>query len=156
MLDEDPEIWVPVPEPADFHSVDIEIRLRLLLLLLLLFPKKLSKWIWEKGLLSSANMRNYSWKIPPLNFSNFINKGMFIKQSPALATDMSKFEIALVAVEMKLMHRFESRYYSWVEQGPTCGNQETKIFLVRQRDKLWDYEWKHLSLWKQFFDQTIF
>lgn len=49
-------------------------------------------------------MRNYSWKIPPLNFSNFINKGMFIKQRPVLASDISKFEIALVAVEMKLMH----------------------------------------------------
>lgn len=77
-------------------------------------------------------MRNYSWKIPPLNFSNFINKGMFIKQSPALDTDISKFEIALVAVEMKFMHQFESRYYIRVEQGPTCGNQKKKIFLVRQ------------------------
>lgn len=56
-------------------------------------------------------MKNYSWKIPPLNFSNFINKGMFIKQSPVLDTGVSKFEIALIAVEMKFMHQFESRYY---------------------------------------------
>lgn len=27
MLDEDPEIWVPVLEPADVQSVDIEVRL---------------------------------------------------------------------------------------------------------------------------------
>lgn len=28
MLEEDPEIWVPVLEPADVHSVDKTIRLR--------------------------------------------------------------------------------------------------------------------------------
>lgn len=67
--------------------------------------------------------------------SNFINEGMFIKQSSALDTDISKFEIALVAVEIKFMHQFESRYYTCVEQGPTCSNQGRKIFLVRQWGK---------------------
>lgn len=34
MLDEDPEIWVPVLEPADVHSVDIEISLRFIIIII--------------------------------------------------------------------------------------------------------------------------
>lgn len=69
---------------------------------------------------------DYSWKIPSLNFSNFINKGMFIKQSPARHTDISEFGVAFVAVEVEVMDQFESTYYIRVEQGPACGNRETK------------------------------
>lgn len=66
-------------------------------------------------------MRNdYSWKIPPLNFSKFINKGMFIKQSPARHTDISEFGLALVAVEIEFMHGFASTNHIRVEQGPAC------------------------------------
>jgi len=67
---------------------------------------------------------DYSWKIPSLNFSNFINKGMFLKQSPARHTDISEFGVALVAIEIEFMHQSESMYYFEVEQGPACGNQE--------------------------------
>lgn len=35
-LDEDSEIWVPVLEPADVHSVDITIRLRFFLLIIII------------------------------------------------------------------------------------------------------------------------
>lgn len=36
MLDEDPEIWVPVLEPADVQSVDIEIRLRFFIIIIII------------------------------------------------------------------------------------------------------------------------
>lgn len=42
MSDKDPEIRVPVLEPADVHSVDIKTKLRFFLKLLL-FSKQLSK-----------------------------------------------------------------------------------------------------------------
>lgn len=72
-------------------------------------------------------MRNDdSWKIPSLNFSNFINNGMFIKQSPARHADISQFGVALGAVEIEFMHQFESTYYIWVEKEPACGTQERK------------------------------
>lgn len=72
-------------------------------------------------------MRNdYSWKIPSLNFSNFIIKGMFTKQSHTRHTDIFEFGIALAAVEIKFMHQLESTYYIRVEQGPACDNPKRK------------------------------
>lgn len=127
MLDEDPEIWVSVLEPEDVYSVDITIRPRFFIIIVIIISQAAVKVNLGKGILSSVYMRNdYSWKIPSLNFSNFINKGMFIKQSPARHTDISEFGVALVAVEIEFMHQFETTYYIWAEQGPACGNQERK------------------------------
>lgn len=87
----------------------------------MLLLKHLSNRIWGKKLSSAVYRRNhFSWKILFLNSSNFFNKGMFIKQSPAWHTDISEFGLVLVAVGSEFMNQFESTEHIWMEQGTAC------------------------------------
>lgn len=48
-LDEDSEIWVPVLEPADVHSVDITIRLRFFIIIIIIISQAAVKANLGKG-----------------------------------------------------------------------------------------------------------
>lgn len=50
MLDEDPEIWVPLLEPTDVHFVDTMIRLRFFIIIIIsqaAVKANLKKWTFK-------------------------------------------------------------------------------------------------------------
>lgn len=49
LLDEDPEIQVPVIEPADVHSVDIKTRLRFFKIIIIIISQAAVKVNLRKG-----------------------------------------------------------------------------------------------------------